>query len=193
MLLFGSVAATLAAAGALAAWWWLRKRGLSLANSIGLVALGFWAAAVAVKLYVDHGEESARAARSGESIAWPVKEALPTMPPSTTATGAAVHAAPVDSLVGGLEQRLAAEPDDSAGWALLAQSYAFVGNREGAETALQRAVALGVDEATLRERVQSAQRTQSLAPPGDWVEETLRAARQRERERQRLAAASEAK
>jgi hypothetical protein len=51
-----------------------------------------------------------------------------------------------------------------------------------AQKALQRAVALGVDEATLRERVQSAQRS---AAPVDWVEETLRAAR----ERRRLAAA----
>ena len=193
MLLFGSVAAALAAAGAFAAWWWLQKRRMTLANSIGLVALGLWAAAVAGKLYFDHAEASARVARSGESIAWPVKEPLPTLPPAASETGTAVHAASVDSLVGGLEKRLAAEPDDSAGWALLAQSYAFVGNREGAETALQRAVALGVDEATLRERVQSAQRVQSPAPPVDWVEETLRAARERERERQRLAAASEAK
>jgi hypothetical protein len=183
MLLFGSVAAALAAAGAFAAWWWLQKRRMTLANSIGLVALGLWAAAVAVKLYVDHAEaESAPVARSGESLAWPIKEPALTLPPlSSSGTGTAVHAAPVDSLIGGLEKRLAAEPDDSAGWALLAQSYAFVANREGAETAVQRAVALGVDEATLRERVQNAQRS---APPVDWVEETLRAAR----ERQRLAA-----
>ena len=182
MLLFGSVAAALAAAGAFAAWWWLQKRRLTLANSIGLVALGLWAGAVAVKLYVDHAEdESARVARSGASIAWPIREPLPTLPPASTTT-AAVPAASVDSLIGGLEKRLAAEPEDSAGWALLAQSYAFVANREGAETALQRAVALGVDEATLRERVQSAQRS---AAPVDWVEETLRATRAR----QRLAAA----
>jgi len=48
MLLFGSVAAALAAAGAFAAWWWLQNRRLTLANSIGLVALGLWAGAVAV-------------------------------------------------------------------------------------------------------------------------------------------------
>ena len=185
MLLFGSVAAALAAAGAFAAWWWLQKRRVTLANSIGLVALGLWAGAVAVKLYFDHAaEESARVARSGEAIAWPIRDPLPTLPPaSMSAATAAVPAASVDSLIGGLEKRLAAEPEDSAGWALLAQSYAFVANREGAETALQRAVALGVDEATLRERVQSAQRS---AAPGDWAEETLRASR----ERRRLAAAA---
>jgi predicted Zn-dependent protease len=145
-----------------------------------VVALGLWAGAVAVKLYLDHAtEEAARVARSGEAIAWPIRDPLPTLPPaSTSATTTAVPAAPVDSLIGGLEKRLAAEPEDSAGWALLAQSYAFVANREGAETALQRAVALGVDEATLRERVQSAQRS---AAPVDWVEETLRASRERRR------------
>jgi len=97
---------------------------------------------------------------------------------STSGTGAAVQAAPVESLIGGLEARLAAAPDDSAGWALLAQSYAFVANRDGAETALQRAVGLGADEAALRERVQSAERR---AAPVDWIEETLRASRERQR------------
>ena len=179
MLLFGSVAAALIAAGAFAAWWWLRLRRLTLANSIGIVALGLWSAAVAIKLYVDHADEAAAAAHTSASIAWPVKEPLPTLPATaSSATGAPVQAAPVESLIGGLEARLAAEPEDSAGWALLAQSYAFVSDRDGAETALQRAVALGADEAALRERVRSAQRT---AVPVDWVEETLRAARERRR------------
>jgi predicted Zn-dependent protease len=180
MLLFGSIAAAVVAIGAFAAWWWLQKRRLALANSVGLVALGLWAAAVAVKLYLDRTEaESARVARSGASIAWPIREPLPTVPSvSASATGTAVHAAPVESLIGGLETRLAAQPEDPAGWALLAQSYAFVSNREGAETALQRAVALGADEAALRERVQNAQRS---APPVDWIEETLRASRERQR------------
>jgi hypothetical protein len=180
MLLFGSVAAAVAAFGAFAAWWWLEKRRLTLANSIGLVALGLWAAAVAVKLYVDQIEdEAALAAQSGKSIAWPVREALPTLPPaSMSGASTAVHAASVESLIGGLETRLAGAPEDSAGWALLAQSYAFVANREGAETALQRAVALGADEAALRERVRSAERS---AAPVDWIEETLRASRERQR------------
>ena len=180
MLLFGSVAAASVAAGAFAAWWWLRRRRLTLANSIGLVALGLWAAAVAIKLYVDHAEDEAAAvARTSASIAWPVTEPLPTLPAtSSSATGVSVQAAPVESLIGGLEARLAAEPEDSAGWALLAQSYAFVSNRDGAETALQRAVALGVDESALRDRVRSAQRT---AAPVDWVDETLRASRERRR------------
>jgi hypothetical protein len=180
MLLFGSVAAALLAAGAFAAWWWLHRRRLTLANSIGLVALGLWTGAVAIKLYVDHADgEPAAVVRTADSIAWPLTEPLPSpSPTSLRATSAPVQAAPVASLIGGLETRLAAAPEDAAGWALLAQSYAFVANRDGAETALQRAVALGADEAALRERVRSAQRT---AAPVDWVEETLRAARERRR------------
>jgi hypothetical protein len=184
MLLFGSIAAAVAAAGAVAAWWWLRKR-LALANSIGLAALTLWAGAVAVKLYVDHAEEKTeRLVPTAGSIAWPLREPLP-LSPSTAGAGAPVQAAPVESLIGGLAARLAAAPEDSAGWALLAQSYAFVSNSEAAETAVQRAVALGVDETTLRARVQSAQRR---APPVDWVEETLRATRER-----RLRAAAESR
>jgi cytochrome c-type biogenesis protein CcmH/NrfG len=180
MLLFGSVAAALVAAGAIAAWWWLQRRRLTLANSIGLVALGLWAAAVAIKLYVDRAEDEAAAiARTSASIAWPLVEPLPALSPTSLREASApIQAAPVESLIGGLEARLAAEPEDSAGWALLAQSYAFVSNRDGAETALRRAVELGADEAALRERVRSAQRT---AAPVDWVEETLRAARERRR------------
>jgi cytochrome c-type biogenesis protein CcmH/NrfG len=180
MLLFGSVAAALVAGGTFAAWWWLQRRRLPLANSVGLIALGVWAAAVAIKLYVDHaGTERAAVADAADPLAWLHTAPLPTLSPApSSSTGAAVQAAPVESLIGGLEARLAAAPEDSAGWALLAQSYAFVANREGAETALQRAVALGADEAALRERVQSAERR---AAPVDWIEETLRASRERQR------------
>jgi cytochrome c-type biogenesis protein CcmH/NrfG len=180
MLLFGSVAATLVAASTFAAWWWLQRRRLALANSIGLIALGVWAGAVAIKLYVDHAAtERAEIAGTADPLAWLHTAPLPALAP--TPAGAAdtpVQAAPVESLIGGLETRLAAAPEDSAGWALLAQSYAFVANREGAETALQRAVALGADEAALRERVRSAERR---AAPVDWIEETLRASRERQR------------
>ena len=70
-----------------------------------------------------------------------------------------------------------------SGWTLLAQSYAFVANRERAETAVQHAVALGVDEPTLRARVQNAERSRAPADaaPVDWVEATLRDARERRR------------
>ena len=58
--------------------------------------------------------------------------------------------------MGGLEQRLAAKPDDVEGWALLAQSYAFMGDAAAANGAVKKAVALGMDEQTLRARVDSA-------------------------------------
>ena len=56
------------------------------------------------------------------------------------------------------------------GWALLAQSYAFVGDTDGAERALQRAVELGVDEQGLRARVQAARRDPDTR---SWIERTV--------------------
>jgi hypothetical protein len=47
-------------------------------------------------------------------------------------------------------------------------------NEEAVENAVRHAVALGVDEQTLRDRVGRAMRA---AHGGDWVEQTLRAAR----------------
>jgi cytochrome c-type biogenesis protein CcmH len=69
-----------------------------------------------------------------------------------------MQAAPVSSLVGGLEQRLAAQPNDVDGWALLAQSYAFMGDAAAANGAVKKAVALGMNEQELRARVDSALR-----------------------------------
>jgi cytochrome c-type biogenesis protein CcmH len=66
----------------------------------------------------------------------------------------------VSSLVHGLEQRLAAQPDDADGWALLAQSYAFIGDAAAANGAIKKAVALGMDEQALRARVDGAMRGQ---------------------------------
>jgi hypothetical protein len=81
----------------------------------------------------------------------------------------------VESLVGGLEARLAAQPDDAEGWALLAQSYAYTANEEAVEQALRRAVELGFDEPSLRERVESAKRS---AHPVDWVQRAIGTRRQ---------------
>ena len=67
--------------------------------------------------------------------------------------------ATVPSLLTGLQQRLESDPNDARGWALLAQSYAFVGQTDLAEQALVRAVELGLDELDLRQRVESAQRS----------------------------------
>lgn len=98
--------------------------------------------------------------RIADSRAWPGTR----QPASAAKAQPANNAAPVASLIGGLEQRLADNPDDAKGWALLAQSYAFVGNTEGAERARQRAVDLGFDELALEQRVKLAERN----PPAGW-------------------------
>lgn len=54
-----------------------------------------------------------------------------------------MSAATVDSLVGGLRARLAAEPDDAGGWLLLARSYDHLGRNAEAIDAYERARALG--------------------------------------------------
>jgi cytochrome c-type biogenesis protein CcmH len=71
-------------------------------------------------------------------------------------SGRASSVAPVESLIAGLAARLENEPDDAKGWALLSQSYAFLGDTAHAESALAKAVALGLDEAELRQRVAMA-------------------------------------
>jgi cytochrome c-type biogenesis protein CcmH/NrfG len=59
----------------------------------------------------------------------------------------------VPAMIARLENRLATTPGDAKGWSLLAQSYAYIGNRSGVETAVASAVALGVDERSLRAQV----------------------------------------
>jgi cytochrome c-type biogenesis protein CcmH/NrfG len=74
--------------------------------------------------------------------------------PATTASN--TSAAPVDSLIGGLEQRLQANPGDLKGWRLLAQSYAFVGDMQAARSAMKHAAELGADEQALEASVMRA-------------------------------------
>lgn len=63
--------------------------------------------------------------------------------PSATQGGSAS----VGSLIGGLEARLAENPDDAKGWILLARSHDHLGNKEKAWSAYSRARELGmVDE-----------------------------------------------
>lgn len=49
------------------------------------------------------------------------------------------EAAPINSLLTGLKKRLDESPEDPNGWALLAKSYAHLGQMEKAEKALQQA------------------------------------------------------
>jgi len=62
---------------------------------------------------------------------------------SRSSTNSGKSVATVDSLVGGLRERLEAEPDDAGGWLLLARSYDHLGRNPEAIDAYERARALG--------------------------------------------------
>jgi cytochrome c-type biogenesis protein CcmH len=127
---------------------------------IAATALVVAAVAGAIKVHFDRSDAPERSpvAALGD-IAWPQDDAVLDTVSRRDAPAALRQVPTVDSLVGGLERRLAEQPDDARGWALLAQSYAFMGNSVAADGALLRAVALGVDEATLRARVDGARRS----------------------------------
>lgn len=146
---------------------WLAQRGKLTPKTWGASAfLVAWIVGVGVKVHSDRSSTAHAEATSASpvaalpSIAWP--EIRSAGAATTSAGGSAdsseTRVAPVDSLIGGLQARLAKEPNDAKGWALLAQSYSFMGNAAGAEDAVKRAVALGFDEQGLRERVNGAAR-----------------------------------
>lgn len=174
MLLIVSIA-VVAMVFAAASWWALAVARVDVKNWAGASALALWVAGVGIKALLDVTGEDDDAARAleahatrplaaAESLAWPVD-------PSATrarAGGAAAAtegpvASSVESLIAPLESRLAKQPKDVKGWALLAQSYAYVGDDAAAEKALSRAVELGMDEATLRARLDAARRSHAHA------------------------------
>ena len=57
--------------------------------------------------------------------------------------------ASVGVLIGGLEARLAANPDDAKGWILLARSHDHLGNNDRAWNAYSRARELGMADESL--------------------------------------------
>src|SRR5215471_2007988 len=121
---------------AVSLWLWQQRR-LRLKSWLGALVLVAWVVGVGVKVHFDRQRDSrvSPAVAALPSIAWPSPDR-----PSASSSRAAVSMAPsndgstptqaasVSSLVGGLEQRLAAQPNDVDGWALLAQSYAFMGD-----------------------------------------------------------------
>ena len=150
--------------------WLVSRRRLRLRSWLGAFALVAWVVGVGVKVHFDRGRESPIETRVAAlpSIAWPQPALADSSAdrPATTAGSAdasqPVQAAPVSSLIDGLEQRLAARPDDISGWMLLAQSYAFMGDAAAADGAVRRAVALGADEQDLRARIDDAMRGSGL-------------------------------
>jgi hypothetical protein len=164
-----------------AAWWLLRTRSLSSGHSAILVGVTMWVTASAVVWWRSPSTPASsvefrgrsQLVQSLDSLAWPETTKTPSATVPTEAAG--LRAAPVESLVDGLEARLAAQPNDADGWALLAQSYAYTADDERAEQAVQRAVALGFDESALRERVAGAERSQASS---DWFDRVMPTKRQ---------------
>ena len=130
---------------------------------LALPVLGFGLAVTTVG--GDAGARGNAHPSATSSIAWPgsTSPELPAMPSTTGGE----RVAPVSSLVDGLKARLEQSPNDANGWALLATSLAFTGDHAGAEAAIARAAALGVDEQALRERVTAAGASQ-LSSPTAW-------------------------
>ena len=65
-----------------------------------------------------------------------------------TSQNSGEKAASVTSLVGGLEAKLAQDPDDAKGWLLLAKSHDHLGNRDAAWAAYGHAKELGMSDDT---------------------------------------------
>lgn len=168
MLLIGTLMAVAIAVVSVFGWWLLRARRMPLGNFVGVIALAIWLAGVGIAWVVDATSRGhSQAARSVDLVAWPVSSPSPLVAAEARAPAAADNGqiASVESLLGGLEARLAANPNDANGWALLAQSYAYTADDAALERAVKRAVELGVDEKGLRERVAGARRGVHAAFP----------------------------
>jgi len=162
MVWFGTILAVAVSAVCGLAWWLLRARRMPLGNLVGVIGLVVWIAGVGIALLVDRAPQGrSELVRSLDSVAWPVAVESPLVAPAHTAPTAAGNTTvpSVESLIGGLEARLAAQPNDANGWALLAQSYAYTADDAALERAVKRAVELGVDERSLRERIAGAKRS----------------------------------
>jgi hypothetical protein len=175
----GILAVTFIVVG-LVAWRLLRMRSLSSGHSAILVGITMWMTASAIVWWRSPSTPSvefrgrSQLVQALDSLAWPETTKAPSAAVRAE-EGTGLRAAPVESLVDGLEARLTAQPNDAGGWALLAQSYAYTADEERAEQAVQRAVALGFDELALRERVASAERSQAS---GDWFDRVMPTKRQ---------------
>ena len=160
--------AVLAIAFVAVSLWLMSRRRLRLRSWLGAFALVAWVVGVGVKVHLDRARESQVEPRVAAlpSIAWPEatsgESAASTLTSNSTDASQPLQAAPISSLVGGLEQRLSANPEDVAGWVLLAQSYAFMGDAGAADRAVRKAVALGADEQELRARIADATRGSGL-------------------------------
>jgi hypothetical protein len=152
----------LAAAFGVFTWWALVQRRLTAGNWLGSTVVIVWLAASGLKLYDDRTSTDDgidRALRTAAAASWGTNvEPAPPQSSRASAASTMTSVGSVDSLIGGLEAKLAEHPDDAKGWALLAQSYSFTGDAERTEQAIARAVELGFEESELRARVSHATR-----------------------------------
>lgn len=172
-------ACLLAGLYAAASWWALKVKKIDRRHWAGASLLGLWLAGVGGKFLFDAaaGRASANPADSVPSVAWPG--------PRASADGASTAPSPVtaastrdgkpvvgsvESMIAPLKARLEKHPRDPKGWALLAQSYAYVGDDADAEQAIARAAAQGVDAKALRARVAAVGRSHAHS---NWVADAL--------------------
>ena len=73
------------------------------------------------------------------------------------ATDNAMNLASVESMIGGLEDRLRTNPSDGKGWLLLAKSYRHMGRMDDARMAYRKAEALGTSDASVAEQLHGLQ------------------------------------
>jgi cytochrome c-type biogenesis protein CcmH len=69
--------------------------------------------------------------------------------------------ASVESMVGGLEDRLRMNPDNGKDWLLLAKSYHHMGRMEDARVAYKKAEALGSGDATVAKQLYGLEDTEA--------------------------------
>jgi cytochrome c-type biogenesis protein CcmH len=80
-----------------------------------------------------------------------------TTPAAAPAAAPARQSAPVASLVAPLADRLAQDPNDPTGWALLGQSYDYMGEPKLAADAYRQAQAYGNDDPAIAAALQAAE------------------------------------
>ena len=80
--------------------------------------------------------------------------------PASTTT--AMNLASVESMVGGLEDKLRTNPNDGKAWLLLAKSYRHMGRMDDARNAYRKAEALGSGDATVARQLSGLEGTEAF-------------------------------
>jgi cytochrome c-type biogenesis protein CcmH/NrfG len=156
------LAAATAFAGTL--YWCVRRFSIRPRDWVAASVIFLWCAGVGAKVYLSSATQPQPAdPLSAALMLGPIDGKAASNPAPVDPIGAQPS---VSAMIGGLQARLERDPSDVKGWALLAQSYAFIGDASAAENALARAVELGADEADLRTRVDGARRDSHPAVTG---------------------------